>query len=111
MAEFETLIEIIVGVIAFLGAPAFASFRATRSTQRSELRGYAFALLAILGVGLCATILDLVHRLDDPPSYRPGLTTLVFHGVLAAPALGALIFVVARWRRLPRRPARRKLSA
>jgi hypothetical protein len=109
--DFATLIGIIVGGVAFFGAPVFASFRATRSTRRSELRGYAFALLAILGVGLFAMIIDLVHRLDDASSHGPGLTTLAVHGVLGTPALAALILVVTRLRRLPSRPARRNLSA
>ena len=107
----ESLMVAVVFGVAFLVAPAFASFRATRSTQRTELRGYAFALLAILGVAACAFILDAVHFLDDPPAYRPGLARLALHGVLAVPAFAALILVVTRWRRLPSKPSRRVRSA
>lgn len=97
--------------VAFLVAPAFAAFRATRSTQRAELRGYAFALLAILGVGVCALLIDVVHLLDDPPSYQPGTPRMLLHCALAVPPLAALTLVVSRWRRLPSRPSRRVRSA
>ena len=107
----ESLNITVVYGIAFLLAPAFASFRAIRSTQRTELRGYAFALLAVLGVGVCALIVDVVHFFDHPLSYRPSATRLVMDSALAVPALAALILVVTRWRRLPNRPSRRVRSA
>lgn len=93
------VIASLVGVFAFLVAPAFASFRATRSKRRSELRGYAFALFAIVGVGLSPLIVELIHRIDETPS-ESSLSALVVPGVLTTPALLALIFVVTRWRRL-----------